>query len=79
MEAIVTADSEEFTCPKCATSLSRHLNAEKPLATASKLSSSPECPQCKVPLMSMASPKGFEQDRQIWECEECGYQVDVFK
>jgi transposase-like protein len=79
MQGLVTADTEEFTCPKCSSSLSRHMNPEKPLATPTALSRSPECPQCKVQMKPIASPKGFEQDRQIWECEECGYQIDVFR
>ena len=79
MRVRLTSDVEEFTCPKCGSSLVRKVDPVKPLASATESPSRPECPQCKVLMKPLASEENFEEDRQIWECEQCGDQIDLFK
>ena len=75
----LTSDLEELTCPKCGSSLSRKVEPQKPLARPTDRPSHPECPQCKVPLQPLPGEAQFERDRRIWECEQCGYQIDLFE
>jgi ssDNA-binding Zn-finger/Zn-ribbon topoisomerase 1 len=78
MRLRLTSNLEELICPKCGSSLSRKVEPQKPLARSSDQPSCPECPQCKVSLKPLVDEEEFDQDRQIWECEQCGYQVDLF-
>ena len=79
MRVRLTSDREEFICPTCGSSLSRKVDPQKPLARPSDSPDRPECPQCKVPLKPLPCEEGFQRDREIWECGQCGYQIDLFK
>ncbi len=78
MRQRLTSALEEFICPKCGSSLSRKVEPQKPLAAPKESPDHPICPQCKVALKRLPSQEGFEDDRQVWECEQCGYQIDFF-
>lgn len=78
MRVRLTSDLEEFICPRCGSSLSRKVHVQKPLARPTDSPSRPECPQCKFPLTPLLGEEEFERDRQIWECAQCGYQLDLF-